>query len=456
MTSPAGAWPLDELKRWDREHYWHAFTQMAEYEPFIVERGDGAWLFDVQGNRYLDGVSSLWCNVHGHRHPKIDRAITEQLARVAHVTSLGMSNPTTIALTKRLIEITPTPLEKVFYSSDGACAVEVALKLAFQYWRQRPITQPNRDLFLAVSNAYHGDTLGGVSLGGVTRFHAMFNPLLFEVVRGPCPDTYRLPSGVSAEEACSYYLRSYAELLQRFAERLVAVIIEPLVQGAAGMIMHPTGFLAGLRKLTKEHGVLLIVDEVAVGMGRTGSMWACESEQVDPDFLCTGKGLTGGYLPMAATLTTQEIWNAFLGSYEQSRSFFHGHTYGGNPLAAASALATIDLFAEEQTLERVAQLADQLRLLLEPLRDLQVVGDVRQRGLIAAVELVLDKSNKSPFPWSERRGHAVCNVALKHGVWLRPLGNVIVIMPPLCVSEDQLELLVRAVRAGIEALPARC
>lgn len=454
MTVNAHAPSASELRRWDREHYWHAFTQMAEYEPFIVDRAEGPWLFDIDGRRFLDGVSSLWCNVHGHRHPRIDRAITDQLARVAHVTSLGMSNPTTIALARRLAERTPAPLEKVFFSSDGACAVEVALKLAFQYWRQCDAPEPERDLFLAVGNAYHGDTLGGVSVGGVSRFHAMFDPLLFPVVRGPCPDSYRLPDGVSAAEACDHYLAAYRQLIERFSKRLVAVIVEPLVQGAAGMVMHPPGFLAGLRRLTLEHNLLLIADEVAVGMGRTGRMWACEAEHVEPDFLCLGKGLSGGYLPLAATLTTERVWNAFLGDYEQSRSFFHGHTFGGNPLGAAAALATLDLFDEERTLERVQARAETLRGLLEPLGDLPYVGDVRQRGLIAAVELVRDKATAAPFPWAERRGQAVCNKALQCGVWLRPLGNVVVIMPPLCITDDQLEQLVNAVRQGLEGIEA--
>jgi adenosylmethionine-8-amino-7-oxononanoate aminotransferase len=364
-------------------------------------------------------------------------------------------------LTRRLIETTSrfhpanapvdeaARLDKVFYSSDGACAIEVALKLAFQYWRQCPQPQPQRNLFLAVGNAYHGDTLGGVSVGGVSRFHAMFDPLLFDVVRGPCPDTYRLPEGIASSQACEHYLAEYRDLFERYGHRLAALIVEPLVQGAAGMIMQPTGFLRGLRELCRQHDVLMIADEIAVGMGRTGTLWACEQEGVQPDFLCTGKGLTGGYLPMAATLTTQRVWDAFLGSYAESRSFFHGHTYGGNPLAAAAALATLDLFEQQQTLEHVNERAAELADLLRPLAELPHVGDVRQRGLIAAVELVRDKRSAEPFPWSERRGHRVCQAALEHGVWLRPLGNVIVIMPPLCITSSELAKLVSAVRFGL-------
>lgn len=455
---------IEQLSLWDREHYWHAFTQMAEYEPFMIERAEGVFLFDTNGRAYIDGVSSLWCNVHGHNHPRINAAISEQLGKVAHVTSLGMANPTTVRLARRLAESTRElhtndaasasndTLDKVFFSSDGACAIEVALKLAFQYWRQCDTPQPGRNLFLAVGNAYHGDTLGGVSVGGVSRFHAMFDPLLFDVVRGPCPDSYRLPEGITASSATEYYLSEYRLLFERFGERIAALIVEPLVQGAAGMVMHPPGLLRGLRALTRQYEVLMIADEVAVGMGRTGSLWACGQESVQPDFLCTGKGLTGGYLPMAATLTTSRVWNAFLGRYEDSRSFFHGHTYGGNPLAAAAALATLDLFEEEQTLSTVAQRAEELKNLLQPLAELQNVGDVRQRGLMAAIELVRDKRTADPYPWSERWGHRVCQIALEHGVWLRPLGNVIVIMPPLCIGSLELRQLVDAVQQGLNTV----
>ncbi len=439
-----------DMLRWDREHYWHAFTQMAEYDPLVVDRAKGVWLYDNHNRQLLDGVSSLWCNVHGHGHPRIDAAITEQLARVAHVTSLGMSNSTTIELVRRLVEVTPAGLECVFFSSDGSSAVEVALKMAFQYWRQCAQPEPERTLYLAVGNAYHGDTLGSVSVGGVSLFHAMFDPLLFEVVRGPCPDGYRRPPGVRSEELCDYYLKQYEVLFDRFAGRLAAVIVEPLVQGAAGMVMHPPGFLRGLSELARAHGVLLIADEIAVGMGRTGKLWACEWEQVEPDFLCTAKGLSGGYLPLAATLTTRQIWNAFLGEYAQSRSFFHGHSFGGNPLGCAAALATLELFDEEQTLANVAVRGRQMDECLSRLKKFGVVGDIRRRGLIAAVELSADRTTQAPFPWAERMGHQVCQRALERGVWLRPLGNVIVIMPPLCVEASHIEQIVDAVEYGIE------
>ena len=323
--------------------------------------------------------------------------------------------------------------------------------MAFQYWRQIAQPQPERNLFLALGDAYHGDTLGSVSVGGVSRFHAMFHPLLFDVVRGPCPDSYRLPAHVAESDATSHYLHEYELLLNRFKDRLAAVVIEPLVQGAAGMVMHPPGFLRGLRKLTKKFGILLIADEVATGIGRTGKMWACEWEDVEPDLLCTGKGLTGGYLPMAATLTTREIWNAFLGEYHESKSFFHGHTFGGNPLAAAAALATIDLFDTEDTLKNVAERGEQLDECLKPLRNHPHVGSIRRKGMMAAVELVSNRDLQTAYPWSERRGWRACQAALERNVWLRPLGNVIVIMPPLCCREEHIEQIAAAVIHGVNA-----
>lgn len=452
---------LSDTRHWDRTQVWHSFTQMAEYEPWLIERGEGNWLIDESGRRYLDGVSSLWCNVHGHNHPRINAAIQEQLGKIAHVTSLGMGNSTTARLAHRLIEKSPASLQHVFFSSDGASAVEVALKLAFQYWRQCEAPQPQRTLFLALGQAYHGDTLGSVSVGGVSRFHAMFDPLLFDVVRGPCPDSYRVPQHLESTNGdhrqqvesrlTEYYLAAYEQLLQEHGDRIAALIVEPLVQGAAGMIMHPPGFLHGLRELTRRYGTLMIVDEIATGFGRTGTLWACEQEDVQPDLLCAGKGLSGGYLPISATLTSTQIWNAFLGSYEQSRSFFHGHTFGGNPLAAAAAMANLELFDSTPVLAQVADKAQHLQQLLEPLRDHPHVGDVRQRGLIAAVELVSNKSLKSGYPWEQRRGAIACRRAIEAGVWLRPLGNVIVIMPPLSVTHDELDLLVQGVTLGVAA-----
>ena len=445
MTKPT----KEELTDWDRRLVWHAFTQMAEYEPLIIERASGCTLVDIDGNEYLDGVASLWCNVHGHRHRRIDAAIREQLDRVAHVTSLGSSNPTTIELARRLVDLAPPGLEHVFFSDDGATAVEVAVKMALQYWRQADDPRPQKTCYVALGEAYHGDTLGAVSVGGVERFHAVFGPLLFETIRVPAPDPYRLPRGVTPRNMLEHYLDTVEQVLAKHHRRIAAMVIEPLVQAAAGMIVHPRGYLRGIRELTRRYDVLLVADEVAVGMGRTGKMFACEHEEVSPDFLCLAKGLTGGYLPLAATLVTDRIWDAFLGDYAESKAFFHGHTYGGNPLGAAAALATLDVFEQEQTLVRLPRKIARLGEHLQRISRLPHVGHVRQCGLIAGIELVRDRATKEPYPWSEKRGIRVCDYARSEGVLLRPLGNVIVIMPPLSITLDQLDRIATTIEHGI-------
>lgn len=443
----------EQLREWDRTVVWHAFTQMAEYEPLLLERGDGCLLYDADGNEYVDAVSSLWCNVHGHRHPRIDAAIREQLDRVAHVTNLGSSNSTTIRLAKRLVDLAPAGLGHVFFSDDGATAVEVAVKTALQYWRQRrDDPRPQKTGYVALGNAYHGDTLGSVSVGGVARFHAMFEPLLFEVHRAATPDAYRTPEGVPNDRLSEHYLAELDALLAKNHERIAAMVIEPLVQGAAGMVMHPPGYLRGVRELTRKYDVLLIADEVAVGMGRTGRMFACEQEDVAPDLLCVAKGLTGGYMPLAATLSTDEIWEAFLGDFSESRTFYHGHTYGGNPLGAAAALATLDVFEEERTLETLPEKERRLDEHQARLAQAPHVGNVRRRGMIAAVEMVADEQTKTPFPWEERRGAKVCEHARGEGVLLRPLGDVLVVMPPLSISLEQLDRIAAALENGIRAV----
>jgi adenosylmethionine---8-amino-7-oxononanoate aminotransferase len=444
---------LDQLRLWDRTHVWHAFTQMAEYEPLLLERGDGCYVEDADGRRYLDGTSSLWCNLHGHRHPKIDAAIRGQLDRVAHVTNLGSSNSTSIRLAQRLTKIAPPGLNRVFFSDDGATAVEVAVKMALQYWRQRRVDpRPEKTAYLALGDAYHGDTLGSVSVGGVDRFHAMFRPLLFETLRVPAPETYRTPPAVAPQNLAAHYLAQLESVLQAHHRRIAAMVLEPLVQAAAGMVMHPAGYLRGVRELTRKYDVLLIADEVAVGFGRTGKMFACRHENVTPDFLCLAKGLTGGYLPMAATLATDAVWEAFIGTFAESRTFYHGHTYGGNPLGAAAALASLDVFEEEKVLENLPPKIARLGEHLARIRRLPYVGDCRQCGLIAGIELVRDKETKEPFGWEERRGWQVCGHARNEGVLLRPLGNVIVVLPPLAITSAEIDRMLSAVERGIQRL----
>jgi adenosylmethionine-8-amino-7-oxononanoate aminotransferase len=444
----------------DRWNHWHGFTQMAAYRSWVIERGEGNWLIDSQGGRYLDGVSSMWCNVHGHRKREIDEAIIAQVGRVAHVTSLGMGCDTTARLAGRLAEIAPGDLDHTFFSSDGSSAIETALKLAMQYWghaagREGVAGLAAKTKYLAVGSAYHGDTTGAVSLGDIPRFHHLFKPILFETLRGPCPDTYRLPQGVgSVEEALGNYAGCYEALIREHHHELAAVVIEPLIQAAAGMILHPPGFLARLRRACDEHRVLLIADEVATGFGRTGRMFAVEHEGVVPDLLCLGKGLTGGYLPMAATVARRFLFEAFFAPRDKGAQFFHGHTFGGNPLAAAAALASIELFGKERILEQLPAKGERIDAGLVRLADHPRVGSIRRIGLMVGIELVADRRMKRPFPAGWEVGQQVCELALGKGVWVRPLGDVIVLMPPLSVTAEEIDLLVAAVCDAIETVTA--
>jgi adenosylmethionine-8-amino-7-oxononanoate aminotransferase len=417
---------------------------MDEYtsaKPLIIERARGCMLVDIDGREYIDGVSSLWCNLQGHRVPELDAAVRGQLERVAHSTLLGIANVPAIQLARRLVEMAPAGLTRVFFSDDGATAVEVALKMAFQYWRQCATPQPAKTQYLALQGAYHGDTLGDVSVGDLARFHHLFAPLLFPTIRAPIPYCYRCPLGLERSRCRVDCVEVLEDLVQRHHETLAAVVIEPLVQAAAGIITAPAGFLRRVREVTRAHHVLLIADEVAVGFGRTGTMFACNEEDVVPDFLCLAKGLTGGYLPLAATLTTEPVYQAFLGRPEEGRTFYHGHTFTGNPLGAAVALANLERLATAAVLEGVPARAERLRWHLDRLAQLPHVGDVRQKGLMAGVELVQDRATKQPFPPERRTGMQVCRAARDQGVLIRPLGDVLVIMPPLTIDLPLLDKL---------------
>ncbi|MBW2467014.1 MAG: adenosylmethionine--8-amino-7-oxononanoate transaminase [Deltaproteobacteria bacterium] len=424
--------------------------EFTDHSPLTITAAQGCWLEDVQGKRYLDGVSSLWANVHGHRHPVIDKALQEQINRVAHSTMLGLSHPGGIELARQLVQLAPAGLSRVFYSDSGATSVEIALKMAYQYWQLQGETR--RHKFLKLSEAYHGDTIGAVSLGGMDLFHERFGRLLFETIKVPTPHTYRHPFESDDEkDVIKRYFAVCEELIRAHADEACGFIVEPLIQGAAGMIVHPSGYLKHLRDLTRKHNMLFIVDEVAVGFGRTGRMFASEWEDVSPDLLCLGKGITGGYLPLAATLASEEIFAAFLGDYKELKTFFHGHTYTGNPLACAAALASLEVFAEEKTLDETVfgPKAEKYSAGMRHLAKLDHVGSVRYRGLMGGVELVRDKESKAPYPFEERLGYQVILEARKNGVMLRPLGDVIVLMPPLAVSLEELDILFAATEAAI-------
>jgi len=420
-----------ELAETDRRVLWHPFTQHSAWElepPLVIERARGSTLYDSEGRAYIDGVSSLWCNVHGHGHPHIDAAVRTQLEHMAHSTMLGLTHPPAIRLAERLLEVAPDGLTRVFYSDSGSTAVEVALKMAYQWWAQTEDAggPSRRRTFIRLRHAYHGDTIGSVSLGGIDLFHACYGPLLF--------DSLEAEPGDAAD---------MQRLLAAHGDRVCAVVVEPLVQGAAGILVHPPGYLRSVRELCDSYGVPLICDEVATGFGRTGRMFACEHEDVQPDLMCVAKGLTGGYLPLAATLATERIFEGFLGRGEEQRTFFHGHTYTGNPLACAAALATLEVFAQEHTLERLAPKIDLLAAWLDELvAPLAAVSAVRRRGFMCGIEL-------HGRGLAAQTGHRVTLAARRRGAIVRPLGDVVVLMPPLAISENELRRLVEITAAAV-------
>ena len=440
------------LAAWDHAYLWHPFTQMQEWEqdtPLIIEKGKGSYLIDTEGRKYLDGTSSIWVNLHGHRHPRLDQAITGQLKQIAHSTFLGLSNPPAIRLARELIRLAPKGLRRVFYSDNGSTAVEVALKMAVQYWQQRAPKAGPKQSFLHLKMAYHGDTVGAVSVGNIELFHARFKPLLFPTHQVDPPYCYRCPLNLTYPDCRMACLDPLEALLKTRHRELAGVILEPLVQAAAGMMVAPPGYLKRVRELCTQYHVLLIVDEVATGFGRTGKMFACQHEGVTPDLMAISKGLTGGYMPLAATLTTEEIYRAFLGRYDEWKTFFHGHSYTGNPLGCAVALANLDIFRREQTLSQVRQKSRLLARLLRPLADLDHVGDIRQCGFMVGIELVDDRQTKRPYPLELRIGHRVANACRVRGLLLRPLGNVIALVPPLSINTQELTRMVAILNKAI-------
>jgi len=441
------------LREKDKNFLWHPFTQMKEWQdsqPLVIESGKGAVLRDTEGREYVDGVGSLWCNVHGHRRDEIDRAIRRQLGKVAHTTLLGAANIPSTLLAEKLASLAPGNLTRVFYSDSGSTAVEIALKIAYQYWQQKG--RPRKKRFVALENAYHGDTLGAVSVGGIDLFHKIYHPLLFKCFRAPSPSCYRCSLGKTRKTCNLDCAEELGIVLSEHAEEIAAVIVEPLVQGAAGILTAAPQYLRRVRQLCTQHDILLIADEVAAGIGRSGRLFACEHERVVPDLLCIGKGLSGGYLPLAATLATNNIFRAFLGEHTEYKTFFHGHTFTGNPLACAAALACLDIFEKEETLRNLTPKIKHIAFRLQRMRKLPHVGDVRQCGMIAGIELVKNKRTKEPFPSEDKIGVKVTQGAREEGVLLRPLGDVIVICPPLSITIDQIDQIVDAIEKHILAV----
>ena len=428
----------------DFQFLWHPFTQMSDFTstpPLIIERGDGIYLIDIKGKRYIDGVSSLWVNIHGHRREEIDTAVREQLEKIAHSTMLGLTNIPAILLGEELVKCAPGNLKRIFFSDNGSTAMEIALKMAYQYWTNKGV--PGKTRFVALKNAYHGDTIGAVSVGGIDLFHTVYKPLLFPVYHAPSPYCYRCELGLSHPNCSLACLERLENILLQHKEEIIAIVSESAVQGAAGMIVMPPGYMAGLKRLADKYGVLLILDEVAMGFGRTGRMWACEHEKAWPDIMAISKGITNGYLPLAATLTTEEVYSAFLGDY--TKTFYHGHSYTGNPLACTAALANLEIFKKEKTLNGLPPKIELLSQWLEKFKRLHHVGDVRQKGLVAGIELVKNRHTKEHYPREERTAHQVILQARTKGVVIRPLGDVLVIMPPLAISTEDLDRLMSIV-----------
>lgn len=444
----------EQLEQWDKQYVWHPFTQMRQWQrekPLIIEKGAGSYLYDVEGNKYLDGISSLWVTVHGHGKKAINRAVREQLDQLAHSTLLGQANVPSTLLARKLAAITPPGLNKVFYSDSGSTAVEIGLKIAYQYWQQKGDEKyKTKRKFVSLVNAYHGDTIGSVSVGGIDLFHKIFAALLFETISAPAPYCYRCPLNLSPAACSTACLRELESLLDRRRHEIAGMVIEPLVQGAAGMVVAPEGYLAKVRELCTRYNILLIADEVAVGFGRTGKMFACEHEGVKPDIMCLAKGITGGYLPLAATMTTDEIYNAFLGETDEYKTFYHGHTYTGNPVACAAALANLELFEQERLIDSLQEKVSFFSAGLKKFTDLEHVGDVRQKGLMAGIEIVADTAAKEPFGVKHNVPHRIVLEARKNGLIIRPLDNVLVLMPILSMSVAELRQVLDITYAAVK------
>lgn len=441
-----------ELIEKDLKYIWHPNTQMKDYEndaPIIIDRGEGIYIWDIEGNKYIDSISSWWVNTLGHSHKRLNNALKAQVDKIEHVLLAGFSHKPAIELAEMLINITPQRITKVFYSDNGSTAVEVALKMAYQYWHQTG--KPEKKKFIALENSYHGDTLGSVAVGGIELYSDIFKPLLFDTYQADSPYCYRCPCEKEKNRCDFECLNSMAAILEKHSDEIAGIIVEPLVQGAAGMIIYPAEYLTKVRELCDKYNVLLIDDEVAMGFGRTGKMFAYEHARIVPDIICFSKGITAGYLPLAATLTGEEIYQAFYDDYDKLKAFYHGHSFTGNPLAASVAVENLRIFEEENIIESLQPKISCLSAELNRFKELDFVGDVRHIGMIGAIEIVKNKSTKERFPLKDRIGYKIYKEGLKRGAILRPLGNVVYFIPPYVITEDEIKKLADIALNSIKA-----
>jgi len=424
---------------------------MKDHErlPLVpISRGEGPWLYDFEGRRYLDAISSWWVNLFGHANPRINAAVRAQLDRLEHVILAGFTHEPVLELSERLTRLLPGGLTRCFYADNGSSAIEVAVKMSFHYWLNRG--QPRKRRFITLSNSYHGETLGALAVGDVQLYKDVYRPLLMDVITVPSPDCYEREEGEGWEEHSRRMFGHMERALAEHADETAAVVVEPLVQCAGGMRMYHPAWLAMLREACDRHGVHLIADEIAVGFGRTGTLFACEQAGIRPDFICLSKGLTGGYLPLSVVVTTEDVYGAFYDDYTRLSAFLHSHSYTGNPLACAAALATLDIFESERVVERNRSLAARMAAAAAPLAGHPHVAEVRQTGMILAIELVRDRRSREPFDWRERRGLRLYEHALSREVLLRPLGPVVYWMPPYVIGDDEVALLAEVTAEGIE------
>ncbi|MFD2132811.1 adenosylmethionine--8-amino-7-oxononanoate transaminase [Pseudogracilibacillus auburnensis] len=438
-----------QLLHISKQHMWLPFTQMSDYEkdPLIIESGEGVHLKDIEGNEYLDAYSSLWLNVHGHRKKEIDEAIKKQLDKISHSTLLGAANVPSILLAKKIIDLAPERLTRVFYSDSGATSVEISIKMAYQYWQN--VGQPHKKKFVTLRNGYHGDTVGTMSVGSIDIYHRVYNSLLFDSIVVPYPNVYHHPSD-DEKVVCEQSLTELGEIFKNHHDEIAGMTVESIMQGAGGMNVMPNGYLKGVEQLCRKYNILLIVDEVATGFGRTGKMFAVEHENVQPDMMTLAKGISGGYLPIAATLTSEEIYQAFYADFKEGKTFYHGHSYTGNQLGCAAALANLEIFEKENLVKQAEEKSEWLANQLQEIAKLEHVGDVRKLGLMCGIELVKNKETKEAFPWEERVGYQATLKMRELGMLTRPLGDVIVFMPPLSATYEELAEMLTILRKGIE------